>query len=833
MTRKRRRILTAGLSAIAAILLFSFYLSTTEADLSVYLEPTDNGQTKVIADRVGAIYETEWFLSNLKEIPLAGSTTRVLTWTEHRSDGNSEMYAISISGKEFVVRNAEPRLRLRAGTFDPIREAPPSLPFTRRTDEDPKAYIVQFVTQPLEEYRQAIKEAGGRVFIYVADHAHIVQMDEKTAEKVAGFPFVRWVGHYEPGYKIDHELLPALEARNLEERKYNVMVLERGGGMHRRAAERIEQAGGIVHNIIEEGFRLETTLDASQLLDTASSPDILYIDPWFPPEDDMDIVRTTGGANNIEALTGYRGEGVRAEVMDNGLRQTHSDFQSGSPPLIHNSSNTNETTNHGTSTYGIVFGRGTANAAGRGLLPEAQGIFADYDFLANRYTHTARLGQPPYNAVFQSNSWGNGLTVNYTTISAELDDIIFINDILILHSQSNTGTRSSRPQAWSKNVVSVGGIYHYNNTNNADDRWAGGASIGPAADGRMKPDLANYYDAIFATSFNSNTSYTSTFGGTSAATPITAGHFGIFYQMWHNSAFDNPTGPTVFESRPHAMTAKAVMINTAMQWDMSPDATDIRRENQGFGRVSVDNLYALREKMLIVDGNDVLNNLETKTYLVTVAPGSSDPLKITLAYIDPMGNPAVTPARINDLDLKVTAPDGTTYWGNNGLAGRGMWSQPGDDPNKADTVENVFIETPIPGVWRIDIIASELNQDANPDTPDVLDARFSLIASGISLVSPTSATVAVEGRVLTAAGRGLGGVTLTAAAIDGEKKRARTNTFGYFRIEGLRAGETYIISAASRGYSLEPSERVVTTFEDISGIVFTAGSASIETAKRP
>ncbi len=822
MTRKWRRTLTAGLSAIAAILLFSYYLSTTEADLSVYLEPTDHGLTRVIADKVGAIYETEWPVSNLKEIPLAGSTTRVLTWTEHKADGNSEMYAISISGKEFVVRNTEPRLRLRAGTFDPLREVPPSLPFARRTGEDHNAYIVQFVTQPLEEYRQAIKEAGGRVFIYVADHAHIVQMDEKTAEKVAGFPFVRWVGHYEPGYKIDHELLPALATRNLEERKYNVMVLERGGKMHRRAAERIEQSGGVVHNMIEEGFRLEATLDASQLMDIASSPDILYIDPWFPPENDMDIVRTTGGANNIEALTGYRGEGVRAEVMDNGLRQTHADFQSGSPPLIHNSSNTNETTNHGTSTYGIVFGRGTANAAGRGLLPEAQGIFADYDFLANRYTHTARLGQPPYNAVFQSNSWGNGLTVNYTTISAELDDIIFINDILLLQSQSNTGTRSSRPQAWSKNVVSVGGIYHYNNVNNADDRWAGGASIGPAADGRIKPDLANYYDAIFASSFNSNTSYTSTFGGTSAATPITAGHFGIFYQMWHNSAFDNPTGPTVFESRPRAMTAKAVMVNTAMQWDMSPDATDIRRENQGFGRVSLANLYALREKMLIVDESVPLENLETRSFIVNVAPGSTDPLKITMAYTDPMGNPAVIPARINDLDLKVTAPDGTVYWGNQGLSGRGMWSVPGGSPSKVDTVENVFIETPMAGVWRIDVFAAEINQDARPETPGVTDADFALAASGISRVSPTSAPVSVEGRALTVDGRGVMGAAITITGSGGEQKRAITNGFGHYRIDGLRAGETYILSAGARRYLFVPAEIVVTVHDDITGVDFVA-----------
>ncbi len=45
-----------------------------------------------------------------------------------------------------------------------------------------------------------------------------------------------------------------------------------------------------------------------------------------------------------------------------------------------------------------------------------------------------------------------------------------------------------------------------------------GASIGPAADGRIKPDLAFFYDSIFSAHSASDTSYTQ-FGGTSSATP--------------------------------------------------------------------------------------------------------------------------------------------------------------------------------------------------------------------------------------------------------------------------------------------------------------------------
>src|SRR5205823_11453336 len=212
-----------------------------------------------------------------------------------------------------------------------------------------------------------------------------------------------------------------------------------------------------------------------------------------------------------------------------------------------------------------IFASGV-NPMARGMLPEGQGIFA-LNSTANRAAHTQALVNPngPYRAVFQSNSWGNGLTTSYTAISAQMDDIVFDSDILICQSQSNDGTRNSRPQAWAKNILSVGGEFHRNTLSRADDAWNHGASIGPAADGRIKPDLSNYYDAIDTTSSNSDTSYTTSFGGTSGATPITCGNAGLLFEMWADGVFDGGPGKNrdVFASRPHAATAKALLINTA------------------------------------------------------------------------------------------------------------------------------------------------------------------------------------------------------------------------------------------------------------------------------
>lgn len=765
-------------------------------------------------------------IDGIEDIGFPGSKTKAFVWTERLAIGASlPFFAVSLDGENLAkVAAVDNEIKLRYSTFDPLA-GPPNVPdgFSAESVSGRGAYIVQFKTQPLDEYRAGLRAEGADIFTYLPNNAYIVHLDSAAVQKVSSLPYVRWVGRYQPAYKLDEQLLSGLVSDNLKSGRYNIMMLERGTRMQSKLAGEIVAKGGEVHLTIEQGFRIEATLTPQQLAEAARSEDVHFIDEWSAPENDMDIVRDIGGANFIETTLGFRGEGVRAEVMDNGLRQTHGDFNSGLAPLIHNSANTSEPSNHGTSTYGINFGRGTTNAAGRGLLPEAQGIFADYDFLSNRYTHTAELNQAPYFAVYQSNSWGGSLTTAYTTVSAEMDDILFLNDFLLLNSQSNTGDQRSRPQAWAKNVVSIGGIRHFNTASFTDDRWQNSASIGPAADGRIKPDLAYFYDSVLTTSNGGDNTYTSGFGGTSAATPITAGHFGIFYQMWHSGLFGNPTGATVFDSRPHMTTAKAVMMNTAVQWDMTIAGTDTTRVRQGFGRANVENLYNLRNRMRIINETDILTNLQTRNYLVAVPPGSTDPLKITMAYADPMGSPGATRTRINDLTLRVTSPSGTVYWGNVGLGvGGGMWSTAGGAANIVDTVENVFIQNPEVGTWTIAVIASELNQDARPETPGVTDADYAMVASGVVPAAPTPVNVSVGGRAVSPGGYGLRNVRLTLTDVNGIERTGYTNTFGYFHFDEVRAGETYVITIYGRKRTFQQPTISVTPIENIDNLMFVA-----------
>jgi hypothetical protein len=204
------------------------------------------------------------------------------------------------------------------------------------------------------------------------------------------------------------------------------------------------------------------------------------------------------------------------------------------------------------------------------------------------------------------------------------------------------------------------------------------------------------------------------------------------YQMWADGVFAGAPGQhrDVFASRPHAATAKALLINTANQYPFTGAAADLTRVHQGWGTANVQNMYEQAKAggfrlPVLVDETDLLTVGARRTYQVTTT--GTKPLRATMVYTDPMGAPSAARTRVNDLNLRVTAPDGTVFWGNNGL-NTGNWSTAGGVPNAVDTVENVFVEKPAAGTWTVEVLANEINADGHPATP-ATDADFGLVVT--------------------------------------------------------------------------------------------------------
>lgn len=654
-------------------------------------------------------------------MPIEGSDVMWARWEE----GASAWYAVSLDGgvTARTVRAADDEVRLRYATFDPLTDGEPAMTAALRATSG-KLWIVQYATRGIEPYRDLVEARGGEILWFIPGSCDLVRMDERAVAAVSELPFVRWVGRYHTAYRIDAETRDRILAGDAVPAVYNVNVTVSGPAEKAAVAAHVEALGGTVADYVSpHGYLMQVTLPPRDLLEIVRRDDVLFSDPWSPEEGDLDIVRQFNGADYIETAGGYTGQGVRAEVRDIGLQTDHPNLQR--HPAIPHGPNP-PAGSHGTGVYGICFGSGDDNAQARGVMPDAQGIINNVGSLPDRFIATGELLQAPYRCVFQTNSTGSTQTPNYTTISADMDNILFAHDVCVTQSQSNMGNQNSRPQAWAKNMISVGGIRHHNTLTEVDDEWDFSGSIGPAADGRIKPDISAFYDSTLSTTTGGGYQQ---FGGTSGATPICAAHLGLIHQMWADGLFGNSlVNWDVFDNKPSAALAKALLLNSTTQYTFSGSGHDLTRVHQGWGRPDVKKCYDRANRLVWIDESIVLGNMQMTSLLVTVPSGQTE-FRATLVYRDPPGGPMSAMHRINDVTLRVVDPMGTVYFGNNGLL-TATTSSPGGTANVIDTVEQVIVTNPPAGAWTVEVTASELNQDGHVATPQ-LDVVFGLAVSGV------------------------------------------------------------------------------------------------------
>ncbi|MFL6374482.1 MAG: hypothetical protein ACJ73D_07455 [Pyrinomonadaceae bacterium] len=87
-------------------------------------------------------------------------------------------------------------------------------------------------------------------------------------------------------------------------------------------------------------------------------------------------------------------------------------------------------------------------------------------------------------------------------------------------------------------------------------------------------------------------------------------------------------------------------------------------------------------------------------------------------------------------------------------------------------------------------------------------------------VATTAANVAITGRVMDRAGRGIRGGRVTIIDSRGNTISAITNAFGYYVFNNVVSGDTYIANVASRGLIFAP--RVIAVNDSLTGIDFSA-----------
>ena len=413
-----------------------------------------------------------------------------------------------------------------------------------------------------------------------------------------------------------------------------------------------------------------------------------------------------------------------------------------------------DTRGHGTHVAGTLtgdnFARPIVHDPADGMAPGAKLVVQDGGFANDACGSLPGIGCPmvdlkPFfeqayaqGARVHTNSWGdrqNAIPHNvYTAASEDVDEFMWTHpDFLLFFSAGNSGSNPGTvfSPSTAKNAVSVGATLRANSA----ESMAAFSGCGPTADSRVKPDITIPGSGIISArgdnNVTTNTCLSIAMTGTSMATPAAAGLATLIRQYFTDGFY--PSGAAVPDDgfTPSAALVKATLLNSARGM-LAPAAGTIPANCQGWGRILLDDALFLpgqARRVTVADDSGFPQGGagEERTYTFIVRENES--LKATLVWTDFPSTPAAAINLVNDLDLEVSGPTGT-FLGN---VFSGGVSQPGGNPDRRNTVEQVLLPTPGAGVYTVTVrafnvpvgpqpFALVLTGDAVPNQPPIADA---------------------------------------------------------------------------------------------------------------
>jgi hypothetical protein len=121
------------------------------------------------------------------------------------------------------------------------------------------------------------------------------------------------------------------------------------------------------------------------------------------------------------------------------------------------------------------------------------------------------------------------------------------------------------------------------------------------------------------------------------------------------------------------------------------------------------------------------------------------------------------------------------------------------------------------GVWSLYV----RDDGGNPLDPNVVIG--SIAGWCIEFLPPTAASVSISGRVSTAEGNGIRNarIVVTGNSLP-EARVVTTGSFGYYSVDGLTAGETYVVTVNSQRYTFSMPSRVYHLVDNLTDADFVA-----------
>jgi hypothetical protein len=172
-------------------------------------------------------------------------------------------------------------IQLAVGKFDPLlRNADtilaPELIIRNYPKDSAGYYILQFKGPVLEKWKNNAAAAGTLFFDYIPKFAFIVKMDYNAYKSVRAMDSVRWVGIYQPGYRIAPKLLATLSES--ENQHFDVLVSVFSAENVSTLRTGIKRLGGKILSVSETQDKLTVTIPVSKIVDLAHLNGIKFIE---------------------------------------------------------------------------------------------------------------------------------------------------------------------------------------------------------------------------------------------------------------------------------------------------------------------------------------------------------------------------------------------------------------------------------------------------------------------------------------------------------------------------------------------------------------------------
>lgn len=612
------------------------------------------------------------------------------------------------------------RLELRSGAITPPANLDEFMASPMPADISGGVYVrvVQFWSLMTRDRRARLEKAWHvKLLQYLPNNAYLVAFPASFNRVLLNGYGVRSVVKLDAAAKL-HPLLATSNvpghARRGNAAALIVQYLETADPAAVRAA--LEAQGTTVEQTDEANHQLLVLTPLDKIRTLADIPTVLYAEPApAPPQREDRPGRSNHRVNyiNSDSPLGlhYDGSGVHVALGDDGMLGPHIDYQGRTDQVQVQGTNSGD---HGDHVAGIIMGGGNFDPRQRGMATGAE--LKAYAPFTNINSAPADYG--PFGIRITSTSYGDGCHAGYTAFAQTCDrQTRQLPALLHVFSAGNSGgTSCGFLNSWGtitggnktgKNVIAVAAVDFH-------DQLASFSSWGPVTDGRIKPDLA-------AVGVNVNSTLpNNTYGpnsGTSMACPGISGTSAVLYSLWranHNA------------SDPDAGLIKGVMMATAD--DLGRPGPDFKF---GYGRVN-----ARRAAQTLLDNRLMIDSVDQgdqRQLSITVPPGTQQ-LRVLTYWSDYEGTVQAARALVNNLDMRVVAPDSTNYqpWVLNPAPNATTLDMPATrGRDSLNNVEQVTLDAPAPGTYRVRITGA-----AVPQGPQKFFTFYELLTDSIVVTYP-------------------------------------------------------------------------------------------------